>query len=1203
MPIASFATHKYTLSAAAPMFVAAAADCTAPPKLGKFGGDISSWSAGMARRGQVVRKPASRRKRPPANKRAPAAVNLNSENSRLERELAAALERQTATSEVLQVISSSPGDMKPVFEAILSNALRICEAKFGHLLLYDGEGFLATHLHDVPPSYRDYWEQHGPIRPRPNTGLGRLARTKQVAHIPDLKTDSAYTEREPLRVVTVEQAGARSFLAVPMLKETKLIGAIVIYRKEVRPFTDKQIELVTNFAAQAVIAIENTRLLSDLSESLQQQTATADVLKVISRSAFDLQTVLDTLVESAARLCEAEMALIHRREGEQYRAAATFGFSPEFWAFMQAHPISPGRGSIAGRVALERHAIQIEDVAVEPEYTLSQATSLARQHTALGVPLLRENELIGVIVLARQRVELFTEKQIALVTTFADQAVIAIENVRLFDEVQAKTRDLEESLQQQTATSEVLQIISSSPGDLTPVFDKMLENATRVCGAEFGSMYLVEDDSLRQAALYNVPAALAAARTNKVFRPNPLGQMAAAIRTKQAVQVADVRTTAAYLERTPNAVELAELGGARTLVVVPMLRDDEVIGVITVYRQEVRPFDDKQIELLSNFAKQAVIAIENARLLKELRQSLQQQTATADVLKVISRSSVDLTTVLDTLVDTVARLCRADQAYMFRRRDDRYHMLAARGLTEDAKDFILAHPFAVDRGTISGRVVLERRAVHIPDVLQDPEFTYSEGQKLAGYRTILSIPLLRQDTLVGICNVTRTHVEPFTTKEIELATTFADQAVIAIENARLFEELRDRQAELRVTFDNMGDGVVMFDAAARLTAWNRNFQEMLDLPDAFLVERPNYAEYFRYLAERGEYSTDLEAELSRTMEDTSREMRLERTRPDGRVIEVRRNPVAGGGFVLIYSDITERKRAEEAIRTARDSAETALRDLQTAQDRLIQTEKLASLGQLIAGIAHEIKNPLNFVNNFSALSVELVEELDDALKPATLDNKTREETSELTQMLKGNLEKVVQHGQRADSIVKNMLLHSREGSGERRSVDLNAIVEDSLNLAYHGARAEKKEFNIQLERSFDPAAGQVDLFPQEITRVLLNLISNGVYAAMKRKAETRLDGYEPTLAAATRSLGNNVEIRIRDNGGGIAPEIRDKIFHPFFTTKPPGQGTGLGLSLSYDIVVKQHGGSIEVDTRPGEFTEFKVILPRKAALSKAGVNS
>ena len=507
-----------------------------------------------------------------------------------------------------------------------------------------------------------------------------------------------------------------------------------------------------------------------------------------------------------------------------------------------------------------------------------------------------------------------------------------------------------------------------------------------------------------------------------------------------------------------------------------------------------------------------------------------------------------------------------------------------------------------DRGTLSGRVAAERRAVHIPDVLQDPEYTYREGQKILGYRTMLGIPLLREQTLIGIFSINRTRVEPFTDKEIELATSFADQAVIAIENARLFEELRDRQAELRVTFDNMGDGVVMFDAAARLTAWNRNFQEMLDLPDAFLAGRPSYAEYFRYLADRGEYSTDLEAQLSRTNEDPRRELRLERTRPDGRIIEVRRNPVPGGGFVLIYSDITERKHAEEAIRTARDAAEAALRDLQTAQDRLVQTQKLASLGQLTAGIAHEIKNPLNFVNNFSALSNELIDELSDALKPVAFDDKKREELDELTHMLKGNLERVVQHGKRADSIVKNMLLHSREGSGEHRPVDVNALVEESLNLAYHGARAEKPDFNITLKRSFDPDAGEIDVFPQEITRVLLNLISNGFYAATKRKGQADRDGYEPTLAAATKNLGDSVEIRIRDSGSGIPPEVKEKMFNPFFTTKPAGEGTGLGLSLSHDIVVKQHAGSIEVDTRPGEFTEFKVILPRMAATSKAGAD-
>ena len=346
-----------------------------------------------------------------------------------------------------------------------------------------------------------------------------------------------------------------------------------------------------------------------------------------------------------------------------------------------------------------------------------------------------------------------------------------------------------------------------------------------------------------------------------------------------------------------------------------------------------------------------------------------------------------------------------------------------------------------------------------------------------GHRCVLCVPLLREGESVGAIALRRLEAHPFSDKQIALLQTFADQAVIAIGNVRLFEQVQQRTNELSLSLDN----------------------------------------------------------------------------------------------------------------------------LRTAQDRLIQTEKLASLGQLTAGIAHEIKNPLNFVNNFSTLSKELVDELSDALKPVAVDDKKREELDELTHLLKGNLEKVVQHGRRADSIVKNMLLHSREGSGERRPVDVNNVVDESLNLAYHGARAESQEFRIRLERSFDPAAGEVELFPQEITRVFLNLISNGFYAAMKRKAEA-LDGYEPMLTAATRNLGDRVEIRIRDNGGGIPPEVKEKMFNPFFTTKPPGEGTGLGLSLSYDIVVKQHAGSIEVETEPGEFTEFRVILPRAAATSRTGAD-
>jgi GAF domain-containing protein len=862
-------------------------------------------------------------------------------------------------------------------------------------------------------------------------------------------------------------------LGVPILREGEPIGVFVMVQSEVRPFTDKQIDLATTFADQAAIAIENVRLFDevqartrDLSESLQQQIATADVLKVISRSTFDLTAVLRTLVESATRLCEAEQAIISQLGDDGlYRLAANHGFPSEFEEWAKQNPFKPERGTITGRTALEGKVVHVPDVLADPEYTFHKGQKLGGYRSNIGVPLLRDGVVIGVFVLTRPTVKPFTDKQIELVRIFADQAVIAIENARLLSE-------LRESLQQQTATAEVLKVISSSTGELQPVFDAMLENAVRICEAGFANLWLHDGKDFKPAAIYGAPSEYRELLQKELkMRPGAGTPIAGVIETKRPMQIADLAESESYRRGDPVVVASVKIAGTRSLVAVPMLKDNELVGAIAIYRREVRPFTDKQIELVSNFAAQAVIAIENARLLNELRESLQQQTATADVLKVISRSTFDLQAVLDTLVESAARVCEADTGIIRRREGDIFPVASTFGLTRDQQGLFARYSAAPDRGSVFGRAILEKRTIHVPDLLSDPDLDQRRLRDYAGVanmRSGLGVPLMREGAIVGVFTLQRREARPFTDKQIELVTTFADQAVIAIENVRLFDEVQARTSELAAS----------------------------------------------------------------------------------------------------------------------------LEDLRTAQDRLVQTQKLASLGQLTAGIAHEIKNPLNFVNNFSAISTELIDELQDTLKGISLDPKRRAEVDELTSTLRSNLDKVVQHGKRADGIVKNMLLHSREGTGEHRVVDVNALVEESLNLAYHGARAEKQGFNITLERSFDASAGMADLFPQEITRVLLNLIVNGFYAATKRKAEAGGNGYEPTLMAGTRSLGDSVEIRIRDNGTGIPPDVREKIFNPFFTTKPAGEGTGLGLSLSHDIVVKQHGGSIEVDTRPGEFTEFRIILPR-----------
>jgi GAF domain-containing protein len=722
---------------------------------------------------------------------------------RLGQELHEALEQQTATSEVLQVISSSLGDLQPVFAAMLENAVRICAATFGSIYRWNGEALHLLATLNTPPAFAEVIRR--PFRPDPRLPPGRMVASKAVVHVADVRAEPAHIQN-PVAVAAATLGGVRTNLSVPLLHKGELIGAFFLNRQEVHPFTDKQIELVKNFAAQAVIAIENARLLNELrqrttelAEALEQQTATSEVLQVISGSPGDLEPVFAAMLEKAVRICDAKFGNIYRWDGDVLHLVATHNTPPAFAEARRRSPFRPAANDPVGRMIATKTAVHQSDTTGYPKHDPQQvaAIELGGVKTSLSVPMLREGDLIGAFVLSRQEVKPFTEKQIELATSFAAQAVIAIENARLLNE-------LRQSLEQQTATAEALQVVSSSLGDLEPVFAAMLEKAVRICDANFGVLALHEGgNAFRVVAMHNAPPEFVELRRREpAFQAGLLSPLSRVVASKHLLQIADLTEDAAYTTGEPTVVRFADMTGVRTLLLVPMLKDAEAIGIAVIYRTAVRPFTDKQIELVKNFAAQAVIAIENARLLNELRQSLEQQTATAEVLQVVSSSLGDLEPVFAAMLEKAVRICDASFGSLYRWDGAALHLLATHNTPPALAEQRRRSPLRPNPKTAAGRMVATKTIVHVADLKAEPAYiegrdpAYVAAVELAGSRTVLAVPMLKEDELIGAILISRQEVRPFSDKQIELVKNFAAQAVIAIENARLLNELRQRTSDL-----------------------------------------------------------------------------------------------------------------------------------------------------------------------------------------------------------------------------------------------------------------------------------------------------------------------------------------------------------------------------------------------------------------------
>ena len=1146
-------------------------------------------------------------------------VRLFKELELRNRDLTVALEQQTATSEILRVISSSTSDLQPVFDTMAENAVRLCEAERAFIFRFDGQLLRAAASYNVGPEVREFVDRN-PITPGRQSISARAALERRTVHIPDIQADPDYAyamrDVEPIRTL----------LAVPMLKGDDLVGTITIYRLEVKPFTAKQVALVETFADQAVIAIENVRLFTELqeknsaltvahaqvTEALEQQTATAEILRVISRSPTDVQPVFDTIVRSAVRLCDGLFSSLYQFDGELHYLVAQHNYTPEALAEVnRIFPAPPTRDLFTGRAILDRALIHIPDVELDREFQHHSLSRAIGFRSGLFVPMLREGAPIGVIIVARAEPGPFSDNEIELLKTFADQAVIAVENVRLFKELEARNRDLTVALEQQTATAEILRVISRSQTDVQPVFDTIAESVVRLCDGVLSGVYRFDGSLIHFVAHHNwTDEGLDLGRRLYPRAPSRETQVAAAIQDRSVVEVRD-------FENDPGvpapSLPLARALGYRSILAVPMLREESPIGAIAVARAEPGPFSDTEIELLKTFADQAVIAVENVRLFKELEarnhdltEALEQQTATAEILRVISQSQSDVQPVFDTIVRSAVRLCNGLFSSLYQFDGGLIHHVAQHNWTPEAlEEMHRIYPARPTRALGAGRTILERAVVHIPDVELDPEYQHQALSRAIGFRSGLWVPMLREGVPIGVIMVARAEPGLFSSNEIELLKTFADQAVIAVENVRLFKELEARTGELTQSVEQL----TALGEVSRAVSSTLDVETVLDTivsrasqlagaAGCSIYEYDEGAEQFElrathnYDAEfvealraaplhKGEGLMGRAAEMREPIQvaditeagayrSSARDtlirfgyralLSVPLLREDQIIGSLSFNRKAPGEFPPEVVDVlkTFATQSALAIQNARLFREIA--------DKSAQLEAASRhKSEFLANMSHELRTPLNAIIGFSEILAE------------KMFGDVNEKQTEY-------LQDILESGRHLLSLINDILDLSKIEAGrmelELSEFDLPQAIENALILVRE--RASRR--GIRLASTVDPRLGMIGGDERKVKQVLLNLLSN----ALKFTPEGgRID-------VGARVHDGAAEVSVADTGIGIAPEDQAAVFEEFRqvgTADKKAEGTGLGLALSRKFI-ELHGGRIWVRSEIGAGSTFTFTLPQ-----------